>query len=224
MTEKELLSSIHKGMHKANNDLTLWTGGSFITDMAAESFAVTNIMQKIMGHPNKPAFLDPEAHISALKQCSGRAHKGRTCPITGGGQRVDIATYNRKGQLKFVVEVKSAYQWQDKYLDDLKRLIKLQKEFSKQHAETAMQAGVFTVAIHSYSKKGYDEAEENLFEKAHKWETRISDYLDKFKNIKFKFNRSEEKFCKWESSDGSEVHLLTSLCVVVKLTQNTIKK
>ncbi len=214
MTENELICAIHQGIHTANMTLTKWTSDAFLSELAAEGFMVTYIMQEIMNLDSPPPFIRPEARISELKCFSGKAHKGPACDRTGGTGRVDIATFNSKNQLKFVIEAKCSYAWQESYIDDMKRLIKMQREFSKNHDATAMQAGIFAAFVHTYSTRGLERAEEQLESRLDDWEEKLFASKGRRDDVKIYCSRSHIDPCIFYADDS--IHMATSLCAVVK--------
>ena len=180
MTEAELLIAIHKGIRQANNNIDKWSGGCyFLTDAAAEGFMVTHIARAIkMYHNNPPPFLLVEPLVKKLKEDSGRSqYLGRPIAALNKLKRVDLAILNNAWQLKYVIEAKCS-AWSDYACTrDLTRLIKMQNDFSKKYKETAMQAGIFAMFVHSYSKNGIKDAKKNLKDKLADWENRINNFI-----------------------------------------------
>lgn len=220
MTESELIEAIHKGIYNANKNLETWSKGYFLSDAAAEGFMVTHMAQEIMRHKKRPPYLLLEPSIQCLKDESGRPHPGRPCARTYGLARVDLSVMNSAQQLKFAIEAKCSYAWTSAYDEDMKRLIKMQRSFSKWDERTAMQAGIFAMFVHSYSIHGEEEAMQNLEKKFEKWENRLGKLQEKLDNITIYCRRSTCKKHTWRGEDD-EVHCASSLCAVIKSAQES---
>lgn len=214
MTEAQCLEIIHKSVHKANADIMNWTAGGFLSDMAAEGFMVSYIMQGIMRSENPPSYVLLEASTQYLKEISEKKPKGRPPYRTSGQSRVDMVVLNRDWKLKYAIEAKCAYLWQDTYIKDVDRLAYLQSKYSKKNVETAMQAGIFVAFVHSYSSQGKKAAKEKMEAKLNDWHEQLCGCQDRYSDIKIYCHRSSLPYNVYE--DGDEVHLATSICAVVK--------
>ena len=215
MTELELIESIHRGIHKANKTLCTWSGGMFVSEAAAEGFMVTYMAQEIMKLKSPPAYLQLEPSIQRLKDESGAAFPGRPCARTTGLARVDLAILNSQWDMKFAIEAKCGYAWSEAYDADMKRLVKLQREFSKYKDETSMQAGIFAVFVHSYSKYGRKETGKNIITKLDAWRDKMENYKSEKNGINVTCHQSALRYYEWAGEDD-EIHLGTSLCAIVK--------
>lgn len=215
MTENELIEAIHSGIHKANESLCDWSGGLFLSEAAAEGFMVAYMAREIMGLESPPAHLQLEPSIQRIKDESSAAFPGRPCARTTGLARIDLAIFNKQWDMKFAIEAKCGYAWSEACDKDMERLVKLQREFSKRRKETSMQAGIFAVFVHSYSKNGREEAKKNIADKLDTWCGNMKRYQSDKNGINITCHQAGLPYFECPG-EGGEVHLATSVCGVVK--------
>jgi hypothetical protein len=210
VTEGQLLGAIHQGIHTANKNIDAWSGGyNFLTDAAAEGFMVTHIAQEIKTHKKVPPFLLVEPLVKRLREYCDRPPVGRPIPEISKLARVDLAILNRTWELRYVIEAKCCYGWSGAYTRDLRRLMKMKKDFS------TMKAGIFAMFVHSHSINGAENAEQNLKKLLGDWENNIRNDINNRHRVDFSY--SSFPYNKWtDGKKNGAVHLGTSLCAVIK--------
>lgn len=210
--DKELLKSIHKGVHKANRDYSSWSGGEWIRDAGIEGFMVSRIAESIMASSEKPGFLTMETPFHALCEDLNIRPRGRRPKTFKDTNRIDIALYNKRGHVSHIIEAKR--NWCMKCLDDIDRLCQFCKK-----TEIRKITSVFVMSIAIYAKiTNSKDILDNVFDK---YEDIFTSYINK-KDLPYEFSRGTE-FCNrlYYGDSEDKTWIFSSFCILIKPSANS---
>ena len=213
MTEKELVTAIHKSTYNANKDYADWAG-AWLSKYGVEGFLVGRLADGIMSAKNSqrpPTWLTLETSFSELLANQGKKPKGPRSEYMKDTNRLDIALYYGES-LSHAIEVKRI--WSQKCFDDLGRLCDLVKHCGK-NAGGTLKCGVFVLPIEAKVKKDL-APQECLDESFGLRERECEEYLKKYKGIRVpSFSRGTKVLGYYLISEDQKA-VFSSLCVVIK--------
>lgn len=208
MKRDELLKTICTGMYDAALIFKKWTGGEIINNYAAESFMVAIISQRIMSirnHPPTHLFIEyPFYHIKENNNIS----PGRINNKINKQGRVDIITTNSDFKLKYAIEVKCSYGWQNN-INDFDRLFELYKKYGHLNNNNKFIAGIAALYVFSYGTSE-EKAITNLENKLDRWEKTYMDHCNLLKNKSFHYGNKNIIY-----NIDNKFGAANSMCVIV---------
>jgi len=172
----DLISTIHKSIHQANNDHANWTGGWWMQAYGVEGFLVSRIADGIMNHKNRPGYLTLETSFRELYENCKKMPKGKRITSTKDSNRIDIALYNRNDMLSHVVEVKRF--WSPACYTDIDRLTKFYGRHNKSN-EGSLKEALFVQLVAVSARRNPNTIEKRLSNYFDDISERCSNYVTK---------------------------------------------